>query len=86
MFGRMPSLLGNRKSNTSMDTLAGPVLLSYMATNSRKSDVSIIRAGFYIKKSQVSSASSSSGKRSDQFSSVSEYQEITSVPAMSEFH
>jgi hypothetical protein len=45
VFCRTPSLLGNRKSDTSMDTLATPVLLRCMATNSRKASVSIGPAG-----------------------------------------
>jgi hypothetical protein len=35
------SLLGNGKLNTSMDTLAGPVLLRCVATSSKKASVSV---------------------------------------------
>jgi hypothetical protein len=36
------SLLGNRRRNSSMDTLTTPVMLRYMVTNSRRASVSIV--------------------------------------------
>jgi hypothetical protein len=38
----MPSLLGNRSRNSSMDMLTTPVLLRYMVTNSRRASISIV--------------------------------------------
>jgi hypothetical protein len=48
----MLPLLGNRKLNTSMDTLTNPVLLRCMANNSRKASVSIGPAGCCIKEAR----------------------------------
>jgi hypothetical protein len=49
MFDWRASLLGNRSRNISMDTLATPVLLRYMVTNSRRASVSIV-AGTVLKR------------------------------------
>jgi hypothetical protein len=64
------SLLGNRKLHTSMDMLAGMLLLRCMATNSRNASVSIGLAGCYMKK--ATEKLFSSGKTSEQLSSISE--------------
>jgi hypothetical protein len=84
VFGGKPSLLGNckvkilsllgtRKLNTSMDTLAGPVLLRCIATKSRKASVPVGPAGCYIEKTTEKLASQfRKDIRSEQISSVSE--------------
>jgi hypothetical protein len=60
------SLLGNRKLDISMDTLATPVLFRCTATNNRKASVfyRVIRLLYREGNRQISE--SVSGKRSDQ--------------------
>jgi hypothetical protein len=76
MLGRM-SLPGNRKLNTSMDTLASPILLRgccCMATDNRTDGVSVGATRCCIEKTRHYRDQTSSCHRvaRDQFSTVSE--------------
>jgi hypothetical protein len=64
VFDWWPSLLGNRGRNSPMDTLTTPVLLRYMATNSRRASVSIVAGSVKEGKTIHASQSTPVGLRS----------------------